>query len=162
MNFCRRFKSAEWTFPPLSNGELHFQFKGCWVELYIFIQISTPFILDTFNRVHWQTGSTYGPRLEKTCLQGFRKSDFQTSLLSYTDWLENCNFTCSRFTYRILSIKRITKALIRLRGCAGWSASVLFANSRRQVFSRGPYDKIKPIYRDRNTSFYRNFDRQSP
>ena len=35
--------------------------------------------------------------------------------------------------------KRITKALIRLSGCAGWSAPVLFANPRRQVFSRfGP------------------------
>ena len=39
----------------------------------------------------------------------------------------------------ILSKKRITKALIRLRECAGWSAPVLFANHRRQVFSRrGP------------------------
>ena len=38
-----------------------------------------------------------------------------------------------------LSKKRITKALIRLRGCAGWSAPVLFANRGRQVFSRrGP------------------------
>ena len=36
----------------------------------------------------------------------------------------------------ILSKKRITKALIRLRGCVGWSAHVLFANPRRQVFSR--------------------------
>ena len=41
----------------------------------------------------------------------------------------------------ILSKKRITKALIRLRGCAGWSAPVLFANSRRQVISRqGQYN----------------------
>ena len=40
----------------------------------------------------------------------------------------------------ILSNKQITKALIRLPGCAGWSAHVLFANHRRQVFSRrGPY-----------------------
>ena len=40
----------------------------------------------------------------------------------------------------ILSNKRITKALIRLRECAGWSASVLFANPRRQVFlRRGPF-----------------------
>ena len=40
----------------------------------------------------------------------------------------------------ILFKKRITKAMIRLRGCAGWSAPVLFANPRRQVFSRrGPY-----------------------
>ena len=41
--------------------------------------------------------------------------------------------------HTVLSKKQTTKALIRLRGCAGWSASVLFANSRRQVFSRrGP------------------------
>ena len=43
-------------------------------------------------------------------------------------------------------LKRITKALIRLRGCAGWSAPVLFANPRRQVFSRrGPYVKCMSI-----------------
>ena len=39
----------------------------------------------------------------------------------------------------ILFNKGITKALIRLRGCAGWSAPLLFANPPRQVFSRrGP------------------------
>ena len=39
----------------------------------------------------------------------------------------------------VLFKKRITKALIRLRGCAGWSAPVLFANPLRQVFlRRGP------------------------
>ena len=38
----------------------------------------------------------------------------------------------------IISEKRITKELIRLRGCAGWSAPVLFAKTG---FSRrGPYD----------------------
>ena len=41
--------------------------------------------------------------------------------------------------HMILFKKRITKALIRLRGCAGWSAPVLFASTQRQVFSRqGP------------------------
>ena len=45
--------------------------------------------------------------------------------------------------YMVLSKKRITKALIRLRGCAGWSAPVLFANTRKQVFScRGPHHAI--------------------
>ena len=39
----------------------------------------------------------------------------------------------------VLYNTQITKALIRLRGCAGWSAPVLFANPQRQVFSRrGP------------------------
>ena len=32
--------------------------------------------------------------------------------------------------------KGITKALIRLRGCAGCSAPLLFAKPRRQVFLR--------------------------
>ena len=40
----------------------------------------------------------------------------------------------------ILSGKRITKALISLPGCAGWSVSLLFANPGQQVLSqRGPY-----------------------
>ena len=42
----------------------------------------------------------------------------------------------------ILSKKRITKALISLRECAGWSAPLLFANHRRQVFSRRGPDKL--------------------
>ena len=42
----------------------------------------------------------------------------------------------------ILSKRRITRGLIRLRRCAGWSAPVLFANPRRQVFSqRGLYGR---------------------
>ena len=39
----------------------------------------------------------------------------------------------------ILSKKLKAKALIRLCGCAGWSAPLLVATRRRQVFSRrGP------------------------
>ena len=46
----------------------------------------------------------------------------------------------------ILFNKRITKVLIRLRGCSGWSAPVLFANPRRQVFSRrGPYYPVSKL-----------------
>ena len=40
-----------------------------------------------------------GPRREKTCLRGFRQSEFQTSPLSYSDQLEKWNFTCSKLTY---------------------------------------------------------------
>ena len=36
----------------------------------------------------------------------------------------------------ILSKTRITRVLIRLRGCKGWSAPVFCANPRRQVFLR--------------------------
>ena len=40
----------------------------------------------------------------------------------------------------IFSKKQITKALIRLRRCAAWSAPVLFTTPRRRVFSSlGPY-----------------------
>ena len=42
----------------------------------------------------------------------------------------------------VLSKKLITKTLIRLRGCAGWSAPVLFANTQRQVFSRRGPNKL--------------------
>ena len=49
------------------------------------------------------------------------------------------NITPVASLHMILSKKRIAKALIRLRGCEGWSAPVLFENTRRQVFSRrGP------------------------
>ena len=47
--------------------------------------------------------------------------------------------------HMLLSKKRTTKALIRLRGCAGWSAPVLFATPRRQVFSRRGPDETGEI-----------------
>ena len=47
----------------------------------------------------------------------------------------------------ILSKKLITKVLISLHGCAGWSAPVLFANPQRQFFSRcGPYHTGRIVY----------------
>ena len=53
----------------------------------------------------------------------------------------------------ILSNKQITKALIRLRGCAGWSDPFLLANHRRQVFSRhNPFDSGPLLYANCPTS----------
>ena len=47
--------------------------------------------------------------------------------------------------HMLLPKNRITKALIRLRECTGWSGPVLFANPR-QVFSCcGPFDFIHVI-----------------
>ena len=40
-----------------------------------------------------------GPRRQKTCPRGFRQREIQTSLLSYKDYVENRNSTCSTFTY---------------------------------------------------------------
>ena len=45
------------------------------------------------------SGDHMEARREKNCLRGFRQSEFQTSLLSYRDYIENSNFTCSKITY---------------------------------------------------------------
>ena len=42
----------------------------------------------------------------------------------------------------IRSNKRITKALIRLRGCAGWSAPVLFQNPEDRFFRNEAHIRI--------------------
>ena len=56
------------------------------------------------------------------------------SVSSATETSYNIEISPVASLHMILSIKRITKALIRLCGCAGWSAAVLFENPRRQVF----------------------------
>ena len=75
-----------------------------------------------------------GPRREKTYLRGFRLSRLQTSLLSYRDKLENWNFAWSKFRYDTFQ-KANNKGADQTALCAGWSASLLFAILRRQVFS---------------------------
>ena len=81
----------------------------------------------------------FGPSRDKTCLQGFRQASFKP-VSSATGTSQKIEISPVPSLHVILSTKRITKALIRLRGCAGWSAPVLFANPRRQVFSRrGPF-----------------------
>ena len=59
----------------------------------------------------------------------------------------------------VLSKKRITKALIRLRRCAGWSAPVLFANPEDR-FSRvaahivhtiGPDNRVRTEMGEQNS-----------
>ena len=60
---------------------------------------------------------------------------------SATETSENSKFSLVARLDMILSNKLMSKALIRLGGCAGWSASLLFANPERQVYSRrGPFD----------------------
>ena len=67
---------------------------------------------------------SYGPRRsDKTCIRGFRQSKTQTSP-TQLQRLETWNFAYSKCIS--LSNKRITKALIRLRGCTGWCAPLLF------------------------------------
>ena len=81
----------------------------------------------------------FGRRREKTCLRGFRQLRFKPAC-SATETSSKNEISLVASLDIVLYKTRITKALIRLRGCAGWSAPVLFANPRRQVFSRqGPF-----------------------
>ena len=87
-----------------------------------------------------------GPRREKTCLRGLRQSKFK-SFSSATETSYKIVISPVAKLHMILSKMRITKALIRLSGCAGWSAPVLFEKNRRQIFSRrGPFIFIEKIY----------------
>ena len=74
---------------------------------------------------HWNDPSNpYQPCHEKICLWGFRPGTTRTGLLGKWSQLETWNFG-----YRgiIISKQPIIKVLIRLCGCAGWSAPLLFA-----------------------------------
>ena len=70
---------------------------------------------------------------EKTCLRGFQHGKTQTDLLSYRSQWEswNCKYRTADI---ILSKQRTTKALLRLWGCTGWSAPLLFAYGIIRVF----------------------------
>ena len=67
----------------------------------------------------------------KRVFRDFRRGKIQTSLLSYRNSLESWNFGYSI----ILSQQQTIKVLIRLRGCADWSAPLLFAYGIRHVFA---------------------------
>ena len=78
---------------------------------------------------------------------GFPKRSYpnQPAQLQRLPRKKNGNFASIKFDM-ILSNKHITKALIRLRGCAGWSAPLLFTNHQRPVFlRRGPFIVLKSL-----------------
>ena len=60
----------------------------------------------------------------KTCLQGFRPCKTQTNLLSL-ELRQNAEILRVVNLSIILSWKQTIKALIRLRGCLGWSAPLM-------------------------------------
>ena len=85
----------------------------------------------------WKLWSDYWYRLNlslitrKIVLGGLRPGKTQTvSEASYS--LESLDLVSRDI---ILSKQRMTKTLIRLRGCAGWSASLLLAYSIKQIFT---------------------------
>ena len=82
-----------------------------------------------------------GPAARKPAF-GFSAEASFKPVSSATETSQKIEISSVASVHMILSKKRITKALIRLRGCAGWSVPVLFANPQRQVFShRGTYNK---------------------
>ena len=75
----------------------------------------------------------------KSVFQGSNKASFKP-VSSATETSKRVEISLEASLDMILSNKGITKALIRLHICAGWSAPLLFATLQRQVFSRrGPY-----------------------
>ena len=93
-------------------------------------------------------------RNEKTCLRGFPQSEFQP-VSSATETSLKIEILPVASLHMILSKKRITKVLIRLRGCAGWSAPLLLANPRRQVFlCHGPDSLYYKQYGPRSDCFH--------
>ena len=87
---------------------------------------------------------SYGPRCEKNCFRGWGGGGVDKECFkpvsSAKETSLKIEISPAASLHMILSKKQNKKALIRLRGCAGWSAPVLFTNPRRQGFSRrGPY-----------------------
>ena len=106
-----------------------------WVGLQ-FVIVVFLFILTCFSHI----SVIIGPLRDKTCLRVSDKASFKP-VSSATETSKKIEISPVVSLHMILSRKRITKALISLSGCAGWSAPVLFTNLRRQVFSRrSPYD----------------------
>ena len=54
---------------------------------------------------------------------------------SATETSYNCEIMCASGRVMILFRKQKTQALIRLHGCSGWSAPLLFACNKVRVFS---------------------------
>ena len=87
---------------------------------------------------HSTTATQNGPRREKPVF-GISDKVRLKPVSSATETNQNIETSLQASLDMILSRKQITKALISLGGCTGWSAPLLFANPRRQVFSRhGP------------------------
>ena len=95
-----------WTLPSLLIGQVHLSFKGCLMYFVICIW--------ALSREKLSSGiaNMYD------CKHVWQKLAVQPQA-----W----NFGYRNLRDIILSRQRTTKALIRLRGCAGWSAPLLFA-----------------------------------
>ena len=76
-----------------------------------------------------------GPRGEKKPVSGVSDKPKLKQVSSATETSQKIEISLVASLDMIVSKRPITKALISLNGCAGWSATLLFANPQRQVFS---------------------------
>ena len=74
--------------------------------------------------------------MRKFIFGGFPTRSYQTSMLSYRD-SENIAISHVASLDMIIIIQGITKALIRLRRSARWSAPLLFANPEDRFLRQG-------------------------
>ena len=77
---------------------------------------------------------TFEPQHDKTCLREFPIRP-ETNRPKQPQKLTSLEISAVESTDIILSKQWTTKALIGLRGCAGWSAPLLFAYDIRHIFS---------------------------
>ena len=90
------------------------------------------------DRQYYRTSHIIGPRATKPVF-GISNKVRLKPVSSATETSYTIEISPVASLDMIHSKTRILKALISLRGCAGWTAPLLFANLRRQVFSRrGP------------------------
>jgi hypothetical protein len=95
-----------------------------------------------FFPVFWTTNE---PRHDKTNIMGLRIARIQTSLRIRTVWSGPMLFAISFSTCNRVC-KRTAWILIRLRGCAAWSWSMLVANALRWFC----YDAAQILFSTKN------------
>ena len=102
---------------------------------------------ESTQTLHWKIGSVYMGLVTTKPVFGVSHKARQKPGSSATEISQKIENLLVTILVIILSYKRITKALIRLPRCAGWSAPLLFANLRRQIFSRRDpfYNTIKQV-----------------
>ena len=99
------------------------------------IQLSQNMMLNTYRVVRLGYNYHLGLDATKPVFGVSEKAKLKpVSSATETSWKIEISLVAS--LDMILFNKRTTKALIRLRECAGWSAPLLFAIHRKQVFSR--------------------------
>ena len=132
-HFCTHYV-GDLIFHKFSHSDVSYSFNGKNVNVVlelIIVRVVTQY-MEAFIvlLMHF----LFEPRHEKTCL---RESPTRpdTNRPAQPQKLASLEISAIESRDIILSKQRTTKALIRLRGCAGWSAPLLFAYDIRHIFS---------------------------